>query len=110
MENKFTKGEWKQCCKDTNPHFVFADEYTTVCRMMVNDPENEDYDKLQETITKEQLIANAKLISAAPDMFDALITFVENVDFWIESGISANRETSEMIYNKAKEAIKKATE
>ncbi len=53
---------------------------------------------------------NGKLIAAAPEMFEALQLFTENVEEWLKSGIAADKETSEMIYNKAKLAIKKATE
>lgn len=47
----------------------------------------------------------AKLISAAPEMYEALEAFVSNVEKWLETGEPADPKTSKAIYDKAKKAL-----
>lgn len=70
---RHTKGTWNQCCADTTPHFVFADEDKAICAIRCNDPANTDYNNMEGIITNEERIANAKLIAAAPDLLDYLL-------------------------------------
>ena len=51
---------------------------------------------------------NAQLISADPNMLEALIAITENIDKWLETDIPADKETSKKLYDNAKNAIKKA--
>ena len=105
MKTKFTPGPW------------FAVDYAgTFC--IQDGPMYEDRDLLYyssifsetEPFDKETVEANAALMAAAPEMLEALKLFTENIENWLETGEPADKETSEMIYNKSKEAIKKATE
>jgi len=71
------------------------------------------YDTKEDQYCKEWVFVsetqdNANLMAAAPELLEALETFVNNVDYWLETGIPADKEESERIYNLAKFAIKKA--
>ncbi len=65
-EFKGTKGEWFACCLEDKPHFLFANETeTTICAFC----QKQD---LGKDLTLEEVVANAKLIAAAPELLEAL--------------------------------------
>ena len=90
METKFTKGEWKHITVAT-PNGFFSFERVTI--------ENGESICYITTRNSEQAIANAKLIAAAPDMYETLIKVKE----WL---IDMNLP----IIDNIEKAIKKATE
>ena len=106
-EPKFTKGEWLL------PHFVTAkDETDCTCRFVLNEKycgciATIEYGEIDNP-PLEEAKANAFLTCAAPDMFHALKSFVDNVDEWLKTGEPANPETSKAIYDEAKMALMKA--
>ena len=103
METKHSKGEWFACCLDAKPHFVFAGEgEKTICAMSHNDPNEEKYEKLMDTVTVEECRANARLIQAAPDLLEALQDIIASYDG------SENNEVSWVDIDKARLAINKA--
>lgn len=63
MKTKFTKGEW-----ETNKDYVWS-KSTFICKIEEVNYNDKDI----------EAIANAQLISAAPDLFEALIN-IENDD------------------------------
>lgn len=52
--------------------------------------------------------ADAHLIAAAPDMLAALERQLTNMDRWLETGVPADAEESESIYNQMVAAVAKA--
>lgn len=64
---KGTKGKWFACCIEAKPHFLFTnDGETTICA----------FTKKQDSgieLQIEEVRANAKLISCAPEMLEMLI-------------------------------------
>jgi hypothetical protein len=71
----YTQGEWRACCLEGYPHFVFAGEGAKcVCALMSNDPDDKDneYEHLEEIVTLEERQGNAALIQASPDMYEAI--------------------------------------
>lgn len=95
METKFTKGEWflKNRC---GGYRIKDNEQRDVC----------DIYSFASSISDEEAAANAKLIAAAPDLFEACIT-VEKMYSEVEKMVDG--EVLDMI-NKVRNAIKKATE
>ena len=107
MKNQHTKGTWNQCCANTTPHFVFADQDKAVCSLRCNDPINTNYNHMEGIVTNEERIANAKLIAAAPEMLEALIEIRE----WYEKNQDAlPGELTPICFSKGLSAILKATE
>lgn len=77
METKFTKGEWK--IVDTD---VVAENGCAICQV---------YDASESNITEmdmEIVLANLKLIAAAPDMFEALSTMIRIKDIYMPNDIN----------------------
>ena len=72
MKTKFSNENWWACCLDATPHFVFAGE-KTVCTMLHNDVGDENYEPMEAIVTHDECLANAKLIAAAPELFDACV-------------------------------------
>ena len=70
--SKYSQGEWRACCLDNKPHFIFAGEDKTICSMFCNDKGESGYESMEGIITKEECVANAKLIQSAPDLFESL--------------------------------------
>jgi hypothetical protein len=108
MKNKHTPGEWSlphfaREDQDCNCGYIFNPNGMTIGEIYYDKGDNSDYPTLEESQ------ANAKLICAAPKMLEALQAFMNNVDEWIKTDIPADKEQSKMIYDKVKEAIKKAT-
>jgi len=79
--NKYSQGEWRACCLDNKPHFVFAGEDKAVCSIFHNDPNEPNYESMEGIVTKEECVANAKLIQAAPDLLAALQKALSNSHF-----------------------------
>lgn len=98
METKFTKGDW------------FIDSSTDICTK-----ENiiGNVICLAPDICCEESLenwpANARLISAAPDMFNALVELLAQVKQFTDGNIGEQDYFRDEISN-AKKAIKKATE
>lgn len=77
METKFTKGEWK--IVDTD---VVAENGCAICQV---------YDASESNITEmdmEIVLANLKLIAAAPDMFEALSAMIRIKDIYMPNDIN----------------------
>lgn len=75
---KHSQGEWYACCLNAKPHFVFAGEgEKTVCAICHNDPNQDHYEPMMETVTVEEARANARLIQSAPELLSQLIYVVE---------------------------------
>ena len=110
---KHTKGPWNQCCAETTPHFVFADEDQAICSLRCNDPVNSDYNHMEGVVTNEERIANAKLIAAAPDLLEACIWAVDQFKILADKGLYPEHLLTENGGNGVMplvNAIKKATE
>lgn len=92
MENKYTKGEWK------------IDQNGAMPKLRIRDVNNRiicDCFSFSEAIQKDEAEANAKLIAAAPDLLEALVSLRK----WaISKGISID---GKLIIN-ADNAINKA--
>jgi len=80
MKTEFTKGKWRACCLDAKPHFIFAGEDKTICSMFCNDKKESHYESMEGIVTKEECVANAKLIAAAPELLESLMRFIKFVD------------------------------
>ena len=98
METNFTKGEWAGITV-TTPNGFFE-------RVTIKDGES-----ICNYITRnsKRAIANAKLIAAAPDMFNALEELLAQVKQFTAGNIGEQDYFRDEISN-AKKAIKKATE
>lgn len=88
METKFTKGKWK-VSRPNNSNNEVKSEYGNICLVANN-------------YGSEEMEANAKLISAAPEMFEALRVLMENYD---SKGHLLNFDV-----NVARQALRKATD
>jgi len=90
-EFKGTKGEWFSCCTNAKPHFLFADNgETTICSFFQKQDDG-------TILNIEEVRANAKLISCAPEMLEMLIKLNDFCTMKIEDR------------NKLEELIEKAT-
>lgn len=98
MEKKFTKGQWVIDSDFITVEVDGIDE--VVCDLDPIDVYPTVYQR-----SEEEKDANAKLIAAAPDMLEALESFVYEIEK-TRSGYNILEES----YHLAKEAIKKATE
>jgi len=96
MKTKHTQGEWR-VSKSGNPQFktcVVAEDMGSVCFIT-------DW-------TEEEAKANAKIISAAPELLESLKQLMEGVDGL--PPLTAITGTLTKQYKQAQQAIKKATE
>jgi len=100
METKFTKGEWK-ILQGKSQRDVF--ESGRLLATAYNNTVS------KQNIFLEEAIANAKLIAAAPDMFNALEELLAQVKQFTAGNIGEQDYFRDEISN-AKKAIKKATE
>jgi len=113
METKFSKGEWHACCLDNKPHYVFAGEDgKTVCAIHHNDPNEPHYERMDGILTKEECVANAKIIQAAPELLEALdeLVFLHGCE---QEGLLSGQPTAKQWFDAVERAeliIKKATE
>ena len=98
MEKKFSKGKWIVSDDTGECYLVKSDDGGLIA--FVYDGDIDD-----EAIHMDVVEANAKLIAAAPDMLEALESFVYEIEK-TRSGYNILEES----YHLAKEAIKKATE
>lgn len=102
METKFTKGEWKTTIADCSDYLLCAviseSEDRVICHTTVDNK-----------MSKEEQKANAKLIAAAPEMFNALEELLAQVKQFTDGNIGEQDYFRDEISN-AKKAIKKATE
>ena len=101
METKFTKGDWKTTIVELKDFFLCAVGSVEAERVICHttpDPK----------MTSEECKANANLISAAPDMFNALEELLAQVKQFTDGNIGEQDYFRDEISN-AKKAIKKAT-
>ena len=101
-----TKGPWFACCcdDDSYSHYVFSDcGEAVICAMQSNDPNDprDVYEPLKSILTVKERQANARLISAAPELYEALELLVE-----VQNGPPLFKYTDE--WNKAMELADKA--
>jgi len=95
-EFKGTKGEWFACCAETKPHYLFSnDGEVTICGFIKKQDDG-------TVLSDEEVRSNAKLISCAPEMLEALKDMVSFAEF--------HGYTSSTEINNARVIIKKATE
>lgn len=99
METKFTKGEW--ICPN-NPE---TDDYVWVQQKGFSREVIAHIHRVDKSMTsREESIANLKLILAAPDLFNALLDIYKNID-----ELSCEYFTKDNpLFVKAKEALNKA--
>ena len=105
---KFTKGEWKI----TDDRFIAVDEKELVCEVY----DRANFLPRPGTIVpdEETAEANAKLIAAAPEMFEALKTMLmfikesSGIAGWHENGQVATWDEFDVVKD-IETAIKKAT-
>ena len=97
METKFTKGNWNVSDDTSECYLVKSDDGGLIA--FVYDGDIDD-----EAIHMDVVEANAKLIASAPDLLEALESFV----YEIEQTRSYDNILEES-YHLAKEAINKAT-
>ena len=102
METKFTKGEWKATIAELKDFFLCAVGSVETKRVIC-------HTNLDPEMTSEECKANAKLIAAAPDMFNALEELLAQVKQFTAGNIGEQDYFRDEISN-AKKAIKKATE
>ena len=100
METNFTKGEWK-ILQGNSQRDVF--ESGRLLATAYNNTVS------KQNICLEEAIANAKLIAAAPDMFNALEELLAQIKQFTDGNIGEQDYFRDEISN-AKKAIKKATE
>lgn len=104
METKFTRGKWRVVHSESKPAFNVIGTVPGMKYKIARCPYHiyEGQSDLMADREKEEAEANAKLISCAPEMLEALQWFVDRCD---------NAEVrSTRTYNRFKEIIKKATE
>lgn len=95
MENKHTKGEWRIQNSGDDEYIDIEADAGRVCSIFI----------AQETdITPEQSEANAKLICAAPEMFEALLEAIDQLESW------NNESEDTFTMKRIREVIRKATE
>ena len=114
MEKKFTKGEW--CTKGS---LIYCGEKAIGSTFYARKTDETrlsgeswlDMRKRtaaqREVDTKIEPEANAKLMAAAPEMLDVLISIVHDYE---GDGMEGMRARDEVFYRLAQQAIKKATE
>ena len=74
MQFKGTKGEWYVFDNDRFPEIKLKDQFVgQICMLPYTDAEFE-----KAVNSREENLANAKLIAAAPDMLDALQKIASN--------------------------------
>jgi len=98
METKHTKGPWKMNDSTTKSPSLLIQSETEDIAMVIFGLRS---DNTKKGNTGSTTYANAKLISASPDMLEALL----KIDEWINCG---NHVADEYV-DTVKEAIKKAT-
>ena len=101
METKFTKGEWKVLFHEEGDLYPFIQSVNGMDRRFICD--------VKSSHLRENIHANAKLIAAAPDLLDALISILEKSEPALEHCYQQDSETIDVVI-KAKQSIKKATE
>ena len=98
METKFTKGDWSYLKTGLNETCIFSDlDMEHIFKINHNEVEG------------SQAEGDSKLISAAPDMFNALVSLLAQVKQFTAGNIGEQDYFRDEISN-AKKAIKKATE
>ncbi len=101
----YTKGEWKTA--EHSKDFVYCLNKRGVNRFSLQ--VQAGYDDKDQRTSNEELIANAALIAAAPDMYEALKAFesaFSNFDI-MAKGLPAQMAAGDAV-GKAREAIAKA--
>lgn len=105
METKHTKGEWNfKLSKKGNKFIITGFNWVNFCKIYAH----------AEGKYKQEALANAKLIAAAPDLLEALIELTEleknKTNNKVGSPISSVIKNKRLEWGKAEQAIKKATE
>ena len=83
-KEKFTKGPWDTRLSRSHTHHVSGDnEYVSICSMSAwlwSDP-------------REESIANAHLIAAAPELYETLTQLIDDLSNTVEEGLFEHSET-----------------
>ncbi len=106
METKHTEGEWTMSKQDSNMYSVHAPGRLNGTPVAMINPFNKD-------VHPEAVEANAKLMTAAPELLEQLSEITELVEGLKElgafNGMSAKHAISEINF-RSKKAIRRATE
>lgn len=95
MEQKFTPAPWGDVSENESKEwFTIRSPKGPISRAFYGD--------MKPIVSREEAEANAKLIAAAPEMYDALIELIPFAKNWINE--------NHPVMEKAIEVIKKATE
>lgn len=78
----YTPGPWYACCLGTKKDgchcgYIFNEGDKTIAKVFHNDPSLKDYERLGDDILLTEKEANARLISAAPDLYEAVKAYLE---------------------------------
>ena len=106
METKFTKGDWKATIAELKDFFLCAVGSVETKRVIC-------HTNLDPEITSEECKANAKLIAAAPDLFEAAEMSKQFIEYIKNAQLNLWSDKMQLMYEslcKLDSAIKKATE
>ena len=112
---KFTPGPWHVMCihdieqpeknrRDCHCGFIFdsVNGQKTIGKVWHNDPRLPNFEPMMDELLVEEKNANANLIGAAPEMYEALQSFMN------QAGLSGSQIAGEQLYPKARAALEKA--
>lgn len=81
MKFDHSPGEWSEPCLNgkhgCNCGYIFNSGGGTIAKVLFNDKEQENYERLVDDLPIEEAIANGRLIIAAPKLAEALIDMLK---------------------------------
>ena len=94
---KFTPGPWRACrAGDCSCGQIFGGDGNSVVARAFGRADLDEADVVPDEAAQ---LANARLISAAPEMYDALAPFAEFARVYLAQGPGGNRPTEGAIYS-----------